>query len=119
MLKTVRPDLPFLVVGQALVAREDEVYDVWVNRHGAVSVILEEGVEKAAQLGVKPDEFVIVAWHEPVDVFNEFCRAREIIHYRNAFHHHLFSKEIFKPDWETLTKEWDVLLGEIAARFDK
>lgn len=62
MLKTVRSDWVF---GQALVAREGEVYDVWVNRHGAVSVILEEGMERQVKkLGVKPDEFEVVDWYD-------------------------------------------------------
>ena len=40
-------------------AGKGRMYDVWVNRNGAVSAILPEGL-----LGLKPHEFEVVGWHE-------------------------------------------------------
>ena len=58
MLKTVTSDLP-AIVKPILWAYKNEIYEVWVNTHGAVSAFLTEDI-----LGLKPDEFEIVEWHE-------------------------------------------------------
>lgn len=80
MTKTVRPDLPFLdmlpkVVADALldpgdrdiVCEEGREIDVCCNSHGAVYVVFPNGV----QLGLKPDEFYVVAWVKPEGVKRE------------------------------------------------
>lgn len=59
MAKAVRSDLRF---PPFLTARKDAEYPCWVNSHGAVAAILEDG----RNLGVKPYEFEVVEWHEPV-----------------------------------------------------
>lgn len=43
--------------GIEMVAHKDQVYECWVNSHGAVAVILKDG-----RLGVKPYEFEVVDW---------------------------------------------------------
>jgi len=58
MTKTVTSDLPF-IVKPVLWAYEGEVYDVWVNRNGAVSALLNEDM-----LGLKPNEFEVLEWHK-------------------------------------------------------
>jgi hypothetical protein len=58
MTKTARSDIP---LPRPLVATAGKEYDCWVNSHGAVAVI----VGPYDSLGVKPDEFEVVAWHEP------------------------------------------------------
>ena len=64
MACTVRPDLEFLVekfLGKkhGTVAVMDEVYECWVNMHGAVAAICRNG----EKLGIKPAEFDVVEWH--------------------------------------------------------
>ena len=55
MLKTVRPDIPFMYKpGTILIA--GEVYKAISNKNGAVSGICENG----ERLGVKPDEYNIL-----------------------------------------------------------
>lgn len=58
MLKTVRPDFPFLLVGVPLdtILIYGEVYEAAQNKHGAVCGICRNG----QKLGVKPGEFEIV-----------------------------------------------------------
>ena len=58
MLETVTSDLPAFIQ-PILWAYENEVYEVWVNTHGAVSAFLTEDM-----LGLKPNEFEVVEWHE-------------------------------------------------------
>lgn len=58
LLTAVRADLPGPRHSPEI-ARVGQVYDAYCNRHGAVSAILADG----SLLGVKPDEFEIVAWH--------------------------------------------------------
>jgi len=57
MLQTVTSDLPGLVK-PILRAYENEIYEVWVNRNGAVSALLPDDM-----LGLKPNKFEIVEWH--------------------------------------------------------
>jgi hypothetical protein len=57
MLLTVKSDLPFLTNIRAL---KDQTYFVSVNRNGAVTALFDNGDE----LGIRPAEFEIVAWHE-------------------------------------------------------
>ena len=59
MAKTVYPDLPFLCKRKDTVATVDEVYECWVNSHGAVAAICRNG----ETLGVKPGEFDVIEWH--------------------------------------------------------
>lgn len=62
MLETVAPDFPIPLAFpqyRGLIAVCDRVYPAWVNRNGAVCAIIGD-----QQLGVKPDEFEVVAWHE-------------------------------------------------------
>jgi hypothetical protein len=59
----VRPDglvwlLPGTVPGTIL--RAGEEYECWTNSHGAVTGICANG----QRLGVKPDEFEVVAWFQ-------------------------------------------------------
>jgi len=56
MAKDVRPDMPILT---GMIAKKDCEYYVWVNKHGAVTAILEDG----ERLGLLPHEFDVVAWH--------------------------------------------------------
>ena len=60
MLCTVRPDMEFLCRTKGIVAADGIVYECWVNQNGAVSAIVRGG----ERLGVKPDEFEVVDWHE-------------------------------------------------------
>lgn len=55
--QTVKSDQLAALFGQAMIAHPGE-YDAWVNSHGAVAIILPNG-----NLGVKPDEFEVVEWH--------------------------------------------------------
>lgn len=43
-----------------LIAIRGREYDAWVNSHGAVAAICDNG----KLLGVKPLEFEVVEWHE-------------------------------------------------------
>ena len=64
MAKDVRPDTPvFLTSGRNIIAKMDCEYFVWVNKHGAVAAILEDG----EKLGLLPQEFDVVAWHEETE----------------------------------------------------
>lgn len=56
---TVRSDLPWLD-SKRLCAVIGQEYDAWVNRHGALCAIFDDG----EMLGLKPYEFTVVAWHE-------------------------------------------------------
>ena len=61
---TVCPDDAGTVIGQdGRYAVADAAYEVWVNAHGAVSVIFDNG----QLLGVKSDEFEVIEWHEEND----------------------------------------------------
>lgn len=62
MLKTVESDLSFMVLKETAV--EGEVYEVYTNSNGAMSVYLPSG----NRLGIKPGEFEIVEWYEEDDV---------------------------------------------------
>ena len=57
MTKTVRADLPGSNCPAAL---RGEQYACWVNQHGAVAAC----VGKHHRLGLKPEEFFVVEWHE-------------------------------------------------------
>lgn len=68
MLENVRSEVPFLmapygVAGTVRVALAGREYPAWVNSHGAVVALLEDG-----QLGVKPAEFEVTAWHPQEDI---------------------------------------------------
>jgi hypothetical protein len=43
-------------------AERGHTYPCWVNSHGAVAAILEDGTA----IGVKPDEFEVTDWHQIV-----------------------------------------------------
>lgn len=60
MLRNVWPDM---TPRSSLVATEGVVYEAWTNSHGAVAAIIEGDT-----LGVKPDEFEVVEWHNPNSV---------------------------------------------------
>lgn len=64
MLETVTADaIPGLGIPpecRDMIAVASAEYPVWVNMHGAVSVLLPNG----KQLGLKPDEFEVTEWHE-------------------------------------------------------
>jgi hypothetical protein len=63
MLTTVRPDFICLLAKPSdhdMICTKGERYFVDVNMHGAISAIMQDG----RKLGLKPDEFTIVAWHE-------------------------------------------------------
>ena len=66
MRMTVRPDdLCYLIPGYVkagTVLCQNEVYEATTNSHGAVSGICANGFV----LGVKPDEFDVVDWYEPI-----------------------------------------------------
>lgn len=55
MLKTVRPDLPFLA-SPGTILFEGETYQAVSNKNGAISGICQNG----KQLGVKPGEFKFI-----------------------------------------------------------
>lgn len=57
MEKTIYPECPGMKPGT--VARRDAEYDAWTNSHGAVCAVCENG----EHLGVKPDEFAVIEWH--------------------------------------------------------
>ncbi len=65
MTKTVRSDLP---IPPFLSAPVDHEYFVWVNSHGAISAIFEDG----KQLGLKPCEFEIIEWHHEVVTYTRY-----------------------------------------------
>lgn len=61
MLKTVTPDhSEFLDINPAPFALAGSVLPSWTNNHGAIAVVLNDGIH----LGVKPGEFEIVEWLE-------------------------------------------------------
>ena len=53
----VHSDFPGLF-GPPLLCLKDEIYECWVNSHGAVSAFTDGGI-----LGLKPDEFTVVEYH--------------------------------------------------------
>ncbi len=60
MAKTVESDVPLaLRGGKILRAMKNDIYDVWVNSHGAIAVYLPCG----EKLGLKPYEFEVIQWH--------------------------------------------------------
>lgn len=61
MLTTVKSDLPCMTLAETAV--QGEVYEVYTNSHGALSIYLPSG----ARLGVKPGEFEIVEWYDDCD----------------------------------------------------
>ena len=61
MAKTVTSDLPaFFQTKPQTIAHRGHQYYVTCNRHGALAAILPNG----EKLGIKPYEFVVIAWHE-------------------------------------------------------
>lgn len=67
MAVEVGPDQPWghlvalgLVEAPKFVAEEGQEYDAWVNKHGAVAVVLPDGT----RLGVRPYEFEVIEWDE-------------------------------------------------------
>lgn len=63
MRHSVKADFPFLLksgLEEKMVAYSGQEYPCYVNSHGAVSLILPIG----ELLGVKPDEFEVIEWHE-------------------------------------------------------
>jgi hypothetical protein len=67
----VLPDLPFVPAGT--VAEKDHEYYVWVNSYGAVSAILPNG----EKLGLRPEEFDVVEWHEKLQWVAEMDKGDE------------------------------------------
>jgi hypothetical protein len=61
MVKTATACYPFGILDRAEALKGKE-YDVYVNSYGAASAI----VGPDSLLGIKPDEFEIVAWHEHI-----------------------------------------------------
>jgi len=63
MLMTVRPD-PWCSLARVgkpgTILREGQIYTAWTNSHGAVCGWCCNG----EKLGVKPDEFEVVSWHD-------------------------------------------------------
>lgn len=65
MTRTVMSDfLPGTTInvadGPPLVAVNSQTFDAWTNSYGAVAVYMPDG----RKLGVKPDEFEVVEWHD-------------------------------------------------------
>jgi hypothetical protein len=63
MRRTVQPDEPLRSLDpewSRVIAEHSMLYPAYTNSHGAVSAVLDEG----RKLGVKPDEFEIVEWHQ-------------------------------------------------------
>lgn len=58
MAKDVFPDAPIFEKG--MVAEMNREYFVWVNKHGAVSAVFEDG----KRLGLLPQEFDVIEWHK-------------------------------------------------------
>lgn len=47
-------------IGKPLIATNSTTYPAWTNSYGAVCAVFPNG----DRLGLKPDEFEIVEWHE-------------------------------------------------------
>lgn len=60
LAKTVTSDLPAFMPGAKVKAEKDSEQYVWVNKHGAVSAVFEDG----EKLGLLPQEFDVIEWHE-------------------------------------------------------
>ena len=60
MDKTVRSEVPFEHGHGHLCAVVGQEYDAYVNSHGALCAIFDDG----EMLGLKPHEFTVIAWHE-------------------------------------------------------
>lgn len=59
MLKTVTADhSEFFDINPAPLAPAGAVLSSWTNSHGAIAVVLNDGIH----LGIKPGEFEIVEW---------------------------------------------------------
>lgn len=52
---------------KGLLCIQGNEYYVWVNSYGAVSAILPNG----EQLGLKPDEFEVIEWHQIINHDNK------------------------------------------------
>lgn len=61
MLKTITSDIPYMVLEET--AEKGEIYEVYTNSNGAMSVYLPSG----DKLGIKPGEFEIVKFYEDGD----------------------------------------------------
>jgi hypothetical protein len=48
--------------------------------------------------------------------FDEFCREKDINHYREAFYHHCIAKGLNNPTKEELEHEWGLFLTEVTSR---
>lgn len=62
MLVNLRPDIVVEGVfprSTRIYAHEGHKYDVWVNVHGAVVIICDDG----EMIGAKSDEFEVIEWH--------------------------------------------------------
>jgi hypothetical protein len=63
MLRTVQPDQPMRSLSpewRGVIAEHGMIYGAYTNSHGAVCAVLDDG----KKLGVKPDEFEVVTWHD-------------------------------------------------------
>jgi len=60
MAKNVVPDAPAMFASPKIIAKADQEYFVWVNKHGAVTAIMEDG----QRLGLLPSEFDVTEWHK-------------------------------------------------------
>ena len=62
VLETVRPDTIVMLDPHwsGAVLKRGDVVECWVNSYGAVSGICETG----QNLGLLPDEYEVVQWHE-------------------------------------------------------
>ena len=61
MTRPAATDFPFLLKQDpVLVATTGQRFPAWTNSYGAVAAVFPDG----KKLGVKPDEFEVVEWHD-------------------------------------------------------
>lgn len=58
--RNVYSDFAWLRSEAAPVAYHGRDYEAWTNSYGAVSAVVEDG----QKLGLRPDEFEVIEWHE-------------------------------------------------------
>jgi len=99
MTTRVTGEIP-VVRDRQLVAAKGEVYDCYVNSHGAVSAITPNGL-----LGLVPGEFEVTAWHDHLVMRNRADSNYELYCYicRVAL---ILDLPISMDDFVTLTEKF-------------
>lgn len=79
----VRPDWPIPLIdpkARDMAVVPTEVYPVWTNSHGAVTAYLPDG----ERLGLKPNEFEVVTWFDPLGPAASLFRGATVLHVRRS-----------------------------------